>query len=146
MTHLVERLLNSNPTKPARGLQEKFKSFYWKTNLFWYQLQEGYKGDFSEKHPVDYLYEEFKKLPIKYDKVTKLVFQHIEEVIGKGRKERTLNSKLFELGLDDLDKLELIMDLEKELGIVIPDDDVETKIFKKGNTIQTLVDYLKGKL
>jgi acyl carrier protein len=45
-----------------------------------------------------------------------------------------------------LDEVELIMDLEKSLGIYIPDDDIETKIFKEGNTIQHLVDYVKSRV
>lgn len=99
------------------------------------------------KHPVDYLYEQFKKLPTKDDRIEKIVFQKIEQVIGKAyKKERTLNSKLLELGLDDLDQIELIMYIEQTLDISIDDNDVETKIFKKGNTIQHLVDYVKSKL
>lgn len=143
-TWLVEKVLNPTPERPSRVLQDKFKEFFWKSNLYWMYINE-YSGT-PEKHPVDYLYEEFKKLPIKDDKVTKAVYKCIERITGINESELTTKSKLSELGLDDLDEVELIMDLEKELKIVIPDDDVETKIFKKGNTIQTLVDYLKGKL
>lgn len=100
------------------------------------------------KHPVDYLYEEFKKLSTKgiavEDKIEKIVFQQIERVLGE--EVRTLNEKLSELGLDDLDQIELIMYIEQTLGIFIDDDDVENKIFKPSNTIKTLVDYVKSKV
>lgn len=37
----------------------------------------------------------------------------------------TTESKLDDLGLDDLDKVEFIMGLEEEFGIEIPDEDAE---------------------
>lgn len=56
MTHLAEKILNPFPLNPSRGLQDKFKNFFWKTNLFAMGL------DHTVNHPVDFLYEEFKKL------------------------------------------------------------------------------------
>jgi len=56
MTHLVEKILNPNPNNPNRGLQDRFKNFFWETNLY------AMKFDKTSKHPVNYLYEEFKKL------------------------------------------------------------------------------------
>lgn len=59
-TWLVEKVLNPTPERPSRVLQDKFKEFFWKSNLYWMYINE-YSGT-PEKHPVDYLYEEFKKL------------------------------------------------------------------------------------
>ena len=42
-----------------------------------------------------------------------------------------------DLGADSLDTVELIMDLEKEFGISIPDDQAE-----KISTVQDAVDYI----
>ena len=42
-----------------------------------------------------------------------------------------------DLGADSLDTVELIMQLEEEFGIEIPDDDAE-----KITTVQAAVDYL----
>jgi len=56
MTYLVEKILNPNPNHPNRGLVDKFKDFFWQTNLFIMNSNEG------TKHPIDYLYEQFKQL------------------------------------------------------------------------------------
>ena len=42
-----------------------------------------------------------------------------------------------DLGADSLDTVELIMQIEEELGIEIPDDDAE-----KITTVQAAIDYL----
>ena len=44
-----------------------------------------------------------------------------------------------DLGADSLDAVELIMRLEEEFGIDIPDDDAE-----KITTVQAAVDYIKS--
>ena len=54
MSHLVEKILNPTPELPARGLSDKFKTFFWETNLF--MMTNNDHG----QHPVDYLYERFK--------------------------------------------------------------------------------------
>lgn len=56
MTHLVEKILNPKPNNPNRGLQERFKEFFWETNLY------AMKCNKESLHPIDYLYNEFKKL------------------------------------------------------------------------------------
>jgi acyl carrier protein len=45
-----------------------------------------------------------------------------------------------DLGADSLDTVELVMALEEEFGIEIPDEDAE-----KIATVQTAVDYIKAK-
>jgi acyl carrier protein len=44
-----------------------------------------------------------------------------------------------DLGADSLDTVELIMQLEEEFGIEIPDDDAE-----KITTVQAAIDYLES--
>jgi len=132
MTKLPEKIFG-NPKNSFQGLNGRP---YW---------CEKVAESFAKVHPVDYLYEEFKKLPIQKDRVKEIVFKDIEIITGITNKELNVEYKLSELGLDSLDEVELIMDLEKSLGIYIPDDDIETKIFKEGNTIQHLVDYVKSR-
>lgn len=64
MTHLVEKILN--PKKPSRNQKEIFCNFFWETNIHWYYQQNGSlpvtSFEAGAKHPIDYLYEEFKKL------------------------------------------------------------------------------------
>jgi hypothetical protein len=68
MTQLVEKILNPNPEKPLRGLQRKFKDFFWETNIYWEKNQASLENNDDsqndKKHPIDYLYDEFKKLKI----------------------------------------------------------------------------------
>lgn len=68
MTHLVEKILNPNPDNPNRSLQNKFKTFFWETNIYWEKNRIGNENnDHSQNkklHPIDYLYDEFKKLKI----------------------------------------------------------------------------------
>ena len=49
-------------------------------------------------------------------------------------------SLLDDLGADSLDVVELVMALEEEFGIEVPDDDVENI-----RTIQDIVRYVEGK-
>jgi acyl carrier protein len=46
-----------------------------------------------------------------------------------------------DLGADSLDTVELIMELEKEFGVSIPDEDAETI-----STVGAAVSYIKGKV
>lgn len=59
MTHLCEKILNPNPDKPARNLADKFKMFFWETNLYWSNTHLNV-NPLDSRHPIDYLYEEFK--------------------------------------------------------------------------------------
>jgi len=45
-----------------------------------------------------------------------------------------------DLGADSLDTVELVMALEEEFGIEIPDEDAE-----KISTVQNAIDYIKAK-
>ena len=57
-----------------------------------------------------------------------------------GVEEEKINSEasfVDDLGADSLDTVELIMQLEEEFGIEIPDDDAE-----KITTVQAAIDYL----
>jgi len=65
MTELVEKILNPNPLNPNRGLQNRFKDFFWEVNHYWMHNKlnvEGNNESTKPLHPIDYLYEEFKKL------------------------------------------------------------------------------------
>ena len=57
-----------------------------------------------------------------------------EEVIAEA-------SFIDDLGADSLDTVELVMALEEEFGIEIPDEDAE-----KMTTVQNAMDYIKEKL
>ena len=46
-----------------------------------------------------------------------------------------------DLGADSLDTVELVMALEDEFGIEIPDEDAE-----KAKTVQNVVDYIDSKI
>lgn len=55
--------------------------------------------------------------------------------------EITMESELEELGMDSLDGVELIMELEEEFGIEIPDEDAE-----KVKTVGQIVTYIEKRL
>ena len=64
----------------------------------------------------------------------------IAEQLGVAEAEVT-NAKAFvaDLGADSLDTVELVMALEDEFGIEIPDEEAE-----KITTVQLAIDYAKG--
>ena len=69
-------------------------------------------------------------------------FDKVKEIINDklGVEEEKIASEasfVDDLGADSLDTVELIMHLEEEFGIEIPDDDAE-----KITTVQLAVDYL----
>ncbi|MBK54102.1 MAG: acyl carrier protein [Candidatus Marinimicrobia bacterium] len=69
-----------------------------------------------------------------FDKVKDIIIDKL------GVEEEKINSEasfVDDLGADSLDTVELIMQLEEEFGIEIPDDDAE-----KITTVQAAVDYL----
>ena len=49
-----------------------------------------------------------------------------------------ITSLVYDLEMDDLDRVEICMDLEEEFGIDIPDED-----FEKITNIQGVIDYIK---
>tara|TARA_B100001142_G_C14340023_1_gene657473 strand:+ start:2567 stop:2797 length:231 start_codon:yes stop_codon:yes gene_type:complete len=69
-----------------------------------------------------------------FDKVKDIIIDKL------GVDEEKINSEasfVDDLGADSLDTVELIMQLEEEFGIEIPDDDAE-----KITTVQAAIDYL----
>ena len=69
-----------------------------------------------------------------FDKVKDIIIDKL------GVEEEKINSEasfVDDLGADSLDTVELIMQLEDEFGIEIPDDDAE-----KITTVQAAIDYL----
>lgn len=71
------------------------------------------------------------------DKVIKM----IAKKLGKKPEEVNLKSRLVEdLGADSLDVVELLMLLEDEYGITIPDEDAVNL-----NTIEDIVNFLNSK-
>ena len=72
----------------------------------------------------------------------KLIKSIIENKFGISPKDYSNDSSFIEdLGCDSLDVVDLIMDIEKEFNISIPDDDV-TRL----NTVGNLIEYVKGRL
>jgi acyl carrier protein len=72
------------------------------------------------------------------------VFSKIREIVvdqlGVEEDEVTLETSFEDLNADSLDIVELIMALEEEFGIEIPDEDAE-----KLTTVGAAVDYIKEK-
>ena len=72
------------------------------------------------------------------------VEEKVKEIIVDqlGVDEKQINSEasfIDDLGADSLDTVELVMALEEEFDIEIPDEDAE-----KIATVQNAVDYIKG--
>ncbi len=69
------------------------------------------------------------------------VMDMIAEELGLSREEVKPEATFIEdLGADSLDVVELIMKMEEEFGISIPDEDAE-----KIKTVQDAIDYIKSK-
>lgn len=65
----------------------------------------------------------------------------ISEQLGVAEAEvKTESSFVNDLGADSLDTVELVMALEEEFGIEIPDEDAE-----KIATVQNAIEYIKAK-
>jgi acyl carrier protein len=72
------------------------------------------------------------------DRVVKVVI----EQLGVKENEIKADARFIEdLGADSLDTVELVMSLEEEFGIEIPDEDAE-----KAKTVNDVVTYIDGKL
>lgn len=70
------------------------------------------------------------------------VKQIIAEKLGVGEDKVTPQASFVDdLGADSLDQVELIMALEDEFGVEIPDEDAE-----KMKTVKDALDYLNSKL
>ena len=73
-------------------------------------------------------------------------FERVKNVVAEqldvNDKEITLHSTLQEdLGADSIDLIELVMSIEEEFGIQIPDEDARSV-----KTVKDVVDYIDGKL
>ena len=67
------------------------------------------------------------------------IIKMIAKKLGKKEEEVKLTSNLIEdLGADSLDVVEMIMDLEDEFGITLPDEEVSNM-----KTIQDVINYIK---
>ena len=71
------------------------------------------------------------------------MFEQVKEILVKQlrlvNKEVLPTSKIKEdLGADSLDSLELLMTLEQDYGVVIPDEELVTFV-----TVQDIVDYME---
>ena len=74
------------------------------------------------------------------DKVKKIVVQNL----GCSEDQVTEDAKFIEhLGADSLDQVELVMQLEEEFGVTIPDNAAE-KIITVGDAIKYIEDSLEG--
>jgi len=70
-----------------------------------------------------------------FDKVKEVI---IDKLGIEDSKIESKSSFVDDLGADSLDTVELIMQLEEEFGIEIPDEDAE-----KITTVQAAVDYIE---
>lgn len=69
------------------------------------------------------------------------VMKIISEQLGVPESDVKLESSFVnDLGADSLDTVELVMALEEEFGVEIPDEDAE-----KIATVQNAIDYIKAK-
>ncbi|MFQ5513799.1 MAG: acyl carrier protein [Myxococcota bacterium] len=74
--------------------------------------------------------------------VTEKVHSIIGDQLGVERANLVPEANLLDdLGADSLDIVELVMALEEEFGIEVPDDDVE-----RMRTISDIVDYLRTRV
>jgi acyl carrier protein len=70
------------------------------------------------------------------------VYEIIQRKLSVNPEQITLEASFTEdLGADSLDTVELVMDLEEQFGITIPEEDQE-----KLRTVQDAIDYLEQHL
>ncbi|MEW6377350.1 MAG: phosphopantetheine-binding protein [Thermodesulfobacteriota bacterium] len=87
--------------------------------------------------PNDDLIEKIKQLIIQRLKLMDMTSEMIETdaaLFGEG------------LGLDSIDALELVLGLEKEFGVIIPDAEVGRKVFQSVRTMAQYVLEQQGKV
>jgi len=73
-----------------------------------------------------------------YDRVRKIICEQLDVEDEDVKAE---SSFVDDLGADSLDTVELVMALEEEFSIEIPDEDAE-----KITTVQNVIDYIKEKM
>lgn len=74
------------------------------------------------------------------EEILKKVISIVMDKLGVNEDQVTLESKLNEdLGADSLDKVELIMEIEKEFDIAVNDEDAENV-----TTVSDIVELLKN--
>lgn len=79
-------------------------------------------------------------MSVDFDKVKKIIVDRL----GVDESEVTMEASFVDdLGADSLDTLELVMALEEEFGIEIPDEDAE-KIATVGDAIKYIQEKLKS--
>jgi len=91
-------------------------------------MRRGEEGRMVE--PDDHLIEKIKQLIILRLKLVDMTPEMIEKdapLFGEG------------LGLDSIDALELVLGLEKEFGVVIPDAEVGKRVFQSVSTVAQYV-------
>lgn len=69
------------------------------------------------------------------EKVKKILADHLEIDENEIDEETTLD----DLGVDSLDAVEIVMEMEDEFGIEIQSDEI-------GNSVKDFVDYIESKL
>jgi acyl carrier protein len=87
--------------------------------------------------PTDHLIEKIKQLIIQRLKLVDMTSEMIETdaaLFGEG------------LGLDSIDALELVLGLEKEFGVIIPDAEVGRKVFQSVRTMTQYILEQQGKV
>ena len=72
---------------------------------------------------------------MEFYELAKLISEVINVPADKIRREQSLKK---DLGADSLDSLELLMTLEQDYGVVIPDEELVTFV-----TVQDIVDYME---
>jgi acyl carrier protein len=91
----------------------------------------------SMVEPTNTLIEKIKQLIITRLKLVDMTPQMIENnapLFGEG------------LGLDSIDALELVLGLEKEFGVIIPDAEVGKKVFQSVRTVAQYVLEQQGRV
>ncbi|HNC98558.1 MAG TPA: acyl carrier protein [Myxococcota bacterium] len=71
------------------------------------------------------------------DQVSRKVKDIVKECLGKDGEVQAADSFIEDLGADSLDIVEMVIAIEKEFNIEIPDEDAE-----KITTVQDAIDYI----
>tara|TARA_B100001093_G_scaffold512158_1_gene581497 strand:+ start:1287 stop:1613 length:327 start_codon:yes stop_codon:yes gene_type:complete len=92
------------------------------------------------KHYTDETIFKLKRTNIMSDTIDSRVMQIVSEQLGVNAQDVTVTSSFVDdLGADSLDTVELVMALEEEFNVEIPDEEAE-----KITTIQQAVDFINS--